>query len=54
MVDGGIALVILADDHSLRQRQRQAEVDFVLVEDLGFELDAILDLVEVFPGVRIG
>lgn len=47
MLDGGVALVIFADDHFLCQRQSDAEVYRAFVEDIGLKRNAIFDFVEV-------
>lgn len=48
MADGGIALVVLAYHHPFGQGQGQTQIDFAVVENVGFELDAGGGLVQVF------
>lgn len=48
MSDSGVTFGILAYYHTFGQRQGQAEVDFTVVENIGFELDTGGGLVQVF------
>lgn len=47
MSDGGFAFGVGTDDYTFGQRQGDAHVDLAVVQDIGFELDAIGGLVEV-------
>src|SRR5690242_12901388 len=44
MVNGGVALVVLAHHYPFGQRQGQAQIHFAVVEDIGLELDAVSSL----------
>ncbi|MNG21584.1 hypothetical protein D3C84_1059710 [compost metagenome] len=53
MADGGIALVILTHYHSFGQGQRQAQIDFAVVQDVGLELDTVSRLAQVLQQLRL-